>query len=140
MAVKQDKIPMASRNHAARKTRKAKTRAATHTPIVMATTKRKQSNIERKVRQIGWQRFIIGMVACWGAYVFLFQQLPILHRLNLQEASLNQQLRTLNGKNAKLQTEIKNLNQDSYIEQLAREKYGMVKPGDIILSAPDNKQ
>jgi cell division protein FtsB len=49
------------------------------------------------------------------------------------------QLELLQAENARLDREAKKLSTDSEIEQLAREKYGLVRPGErpyVILPAP----
>jgi cell division protein FtsL len=51
------------------------------------------------------------------------------------------QLEMLQAENARLGREAKRLSTDSEIEQLAREKYGLVKPGErpfVILPAPSS--
>ncbi len=49
------------------------------------------------------------------------------------------QLELLQSENARMTRETKKLSTDSEIEQLAREKYGLVKPGErpfVVLPAP----
>lgn len=51
------------------------------------------------------------------------------------------QLELLRSENARLARESKKLSNDSEIERLAREKYGLVKPGEkpfVILPAPSS--
>jgi cell division protein FtsL len=51
------------------------------------------------------------------------------------------QLEVLQAENARLARESKRLSTDSEIERLAREKYGLVKPGErpfVILPAPSS--
>jgi cell division protein FtsL len=51
------------------------------------------------------------------------------------------QLEVLRGENARLARESKRLSTDAEIERLAREKYGLVKPGErpfVILPAPSS--
>ena len=61
-------------------------------------------------------------------------------RSSLQKAE--HQLSVLNGENAKLQQEAADLNTDGRVEQLARERYNLVRPGEeafAILPAPPPK-
>ena len=56
-----------------------------------------------------------------------------------ERETLTTQLEVLESENARLARESKRLSTDSEIERLAREKYGLVKPGErpfVILPAP----
>jgi len=44
---------------------------------------------------------------------------------------LQRQTQMLQGQNARLEQEIRRLNDPAYLERLARERLGMVKPGEI---------
>ena len=56
-----------------------------------------------------------------------------LYRLEREAARLEQLQRDLEVQNAQLREEIKLLHTPQYIEQLAREQLGLVKPGEIAL-------
>lgn len=51
-----------------------------------------------------------------------------------EKASLTQKKLELMAQNEKLRQEIEKLNTPSYIEQLAREKLGLVRKGEIIIA------
>jgi cell division protein FtsB len=95
-------------------------------------------NMKRQSRKrvLNLQRWIVIGCFIWAAYTFFLIQLPSLHKLNVQEQQLNQQLSDLNQKNQQLQDKIKKLNQDTYIGELARSKYNMQSPGDMPLETP----
>jgi cell division protein FtsB len=82
------------------------------------------------------QIWIIMLCLIWAGYTFFSVQLPNLHKLNVKEKQLNQQLADLNQKNQQLQDKIQKLNQDTYISEIARSKYNMQQPGDIPLDTP----
>jgi cell division protein FtsB len=54
-----------------------------------------------------------------------------LNELKTEQAALNGQLGDVNDKNAALQKNIDESGTDSFIERLARELLGWVKPGEI---------
>nr|PZN05060.1 MAG: septum formation inhibitor [Bacillota bacterium] len=64
-------------------------------------------------------------------YTFTAQQLKI-NDLKRQEMELSREIERLSAERAELQREIELLNTDSYIEELARDQLGLVKPGEIL--------
>jgi cell division protein FtsL len=53
------------------------------------------------------------------------------YRLRREAARLERQVQTLRRENAQLREEIRRLHTPAYIERLAREQLGLVKPGEI---------
>ena len=68
-----------------------------------------------------------------------FYQWSNLRALNAQKAELQSKLDTVNGKNDALKQEIKDSGSDSFVERMARELLGWVKPGEIKIVDEDNK-
>jgi cell division protein FtsB len=80
--------------------------------------------------------FLVVLVGLLFAFVY-----PTRTFLDQREASnkARAQLELLQSENARMSREAKKLSTDSEIEQLAREKYGLVRPGErpfVILPAP----
>lgn len=79
-------------------------------------------------------RFILGLflvVAAYFAYT-MFTQQQLIDQQNTQKAQLETQLAHLQGSNESLQRQIESTTTDAYIEDVAREKLGWVKPGEIL--------
>lgn len=56
-----------------------------------------------------------------------------LHQANLRIKAYEDQKRALLAERARLQEQIRQLNEDSYIERLAREELGLIKPGEKVI-------
>ncbi|WP_066871034.1 FtsB family cell division protein [Clostridium mediterraneense] len=72
-------------------------------------------------------------------FVFSFgKQLITNRRLNKEKSQVEQQMKNINQKNVELTEEFKNSKSDSYIEQMARERLGMIKKGEkVIIDSKD---
>jgi cell division protein FtsB len=69
----------------------------------------------------------------------LLASIPVFGRffsMRSQEAGLEQQVSTLVRENQQLAARIKQYRDPAYLEQLARECLGMVKPGEVRFSIP----
>ena len=81
-------------------------------------------------------RWVVMGVAAVGAVtlIVIFSSTFLqLYRLEREAARLEQLQRDLEVQNAQLREEIKLLHTPQYIEKLAREQLGLVKPGEIAL-------
>ena len=74
-----------------------------------------------------WARIVI--IACFA--VLLVMQFYTLWQLRQEESHLQQQITELQKRNAELETEKQRLQDPKEIEALAREKLGLVKPGEV---------
>lgn len=72
---------------------------------------------------------VVGGLAFFGFQII--RDLVTLNELKAEQAVLNGQLGDVNDKNAALQKDIDESGTDSFIERLARELLGWVKPGEI---------
>lgn len=61
------------------------------------------------------------------------------YAVEVEKAGLNQKKQDLIAKNEQIRNEIEQLNTPEYIEQLAREKIGLVRKGEIMV-APKNTE
>lgn len=82
------------------------------------------------------------LYAIIGYIAFSFgDQLLKINAMNREVDKVNQQLALLEERNRELKQEIKNLQTKTYVERIAREKLGLVKPGEVvILEAETNNQ
>jgi cell division protein FtsB len=80
--------------------------------------------------------FLVVLVGLLFAFVYPTRTFLDQHK---QTAAARTQLEVLRDENAKLAKETKQLSRDEVITQIARERYGLVKPGEtsfVILPAP----
>jgi len=82
-------------------------------------------------KRIKWSRVLLLIFLVYFVYTFTVQQLKI-NDLKRQEMELSREIERLSAERAELQREIELLNTDSYIEELARDQLGLVKPGEIL--------
>lgn len=82
-------------------------------------------------KRIKWSRVLLLIFLVYFVYTFTAQQLKI-NDLKRQEMELSREIERLSAERAELQREIELLNTDSYIEELARDQLGLVKPGEIL--------
>jgi cell division protein FtsB len=73
---------------------------------------------------------VLLVLATFVGYQFLTQWTS-LQTLNAEKATLSAQLDTAKDQNDQLQKDIKDSTSDSFIERMAREILGWVKPGEI---------
>ena len=77
-------------------------------------------------------------VVAFVGYQFVSQWVT-LRNLNAQKATLTAQLNDLNGKNDGLKKDIEESTTDSFIERMARELLGWVKPGEYKIVDKDKQ-
>lgn len=73
---------------------------------------------------------VAAAAAAFVGYQFVSQWMT-LRELNVEKATLMAQLDSIDGKNEQLKKDIEESNTDSFIERMARELLGWVKPGEI---------
>lgn len=74
--------------------------------------------------------FLLG-IAIVFAIILIKQQITIA-KLNKQYRQYNEQMSKLKYVNSQLNDELKQAQRTDYIEKMAREKLGLVKPGEIL--------
>lgn len=85
-------------------------------------------------------RYFMYAIVVYIAFSF-GDQLMKINAMNREVEKVNQQLVGLEERNHQLKKEIKNLQSKTYVERIAREKLGLVKPGEVvILQAETNNQ
>lgn len=73
---------------------------------------------------------VLIVIVSFVAYQFMMQ-LNTLSSVNAQAAAKHDALNTANAQAAKLQQDIKDSQTDSWVERIARDMLGWVKPGDV---------
>ena len=80
--------------------------------------------------RIRWFRLILFCVAGYFLYVLAGQQMD-LQAIHKEKEAARQKLEQLQQVNANLNDERSRLTKPSYIEKIAREELGLVKPGEV---------
>jgi len=93
---------------------------------------------EKTVRvRRGWKGarlfLVISLIIAGTITASLVNQLSRLQMMENNVETIKAQVEDLKHKNAGLREEIKKLKTDSYIEQVAREQLGLVKPGETLV-------
>lgn len=97
----------------------------------------KVKEVRRRFR-IKWFRFIIMGFFIYGAYLIIGQHNQ-LNAINRETENTRLRLEEANKSKAVLLEERSRLNDRSYIEKLAREDLGLVKPGEApFITGPKN--
>lgn len=84
-----------------------------------------------KKKRFKIRHILVLLFSVYICYTLIIQQFK-LHKLANQEAELQTQVRIAVEKRDELKRQIELLHTDSYIEKLAREELGLVKPGELI--------
>jgi cell division protein DivIC len=81
------------------------------------------------------RRIVLTVVMLYAlAVVFSFgHQFFQMQKIQLDMDSVQSQIKQMQQKNQELKEEVGRLNTDSYVERIAREKLGLVKPGETVL-------
>ena len=85
----------------------------------------------RRKKKLGFKRVIIVLASMYVGYILISTQITMFKLRG--EIEVNQQeLSKQKDKNQKLQDEVKNMtnNPNEYYEKLARERLGLIKPGE----------
>lgn len=75
---------------------------------------------------------IVALLAIYLFYSFAHLGLA-LYQTGLQIRTCQEQKEALLAEGRRLQEQIQELNKDSYIERIAREELGLVKPGETVI-------
>lgn len=83
--------------------------------------------------------FILFLVYMAGSYAAGFVQI---WRMQNQIAEIKAEITAAESRNDELKDELSYLQSDEYVEKVAREELGLVKPGEtaIIVTSPDQKK
>jgi len=79
-----------------------------------------------------WPAILAAIIAIYFLYSFIRLGLA-LYQTNLQIKACQEQKAVLMAESNRLHEQIKELHNDSYIERMAREELGLVKPGETVI-------
>lgn len=98
-----------------------------------------KKNIRKRKRRMN-PLFVVGLgIALMLGGSWSYQLLNIDRSMVAQKAELISQKNQLASKNEDLRKEIEKLNTPSYVEQLAREKLGLVRKGEILIAPKESE-
>ena len=104
--------------------------ATSQTRIVKFPTQIKRPR--KRKRRFPWMLFVLCIILVYFIYTFSVQSAQ-LKELLAQEKTLNDRFQSLQSEIESLQREVELLGTDEYLEKLARERLGLVRPQDVIL-------
>lgn len=100
---------------------------------------------DKKVRKKKWkpQRVVTVVVvllfAIYFVYIMIWQQVTI-SKKNKEINALEEKVQTATQQTEKLEAELENLNDPAYLEQIAREKLGLVRPNERVFVDANKSQ
>ncbi|OPG15000.1 hypothetical protein B2M26_14300 [Ferroacidibacillus organovorans] len=77
---------------------------------------------------------VVATFLVWGGYVYFFVQRPLLLQQAFAKQQVISQLQNARILADSLSRQVKNLSTDSYIAQLAEQKYNLIQPGEILFT------
>ncbi len=84
----------------------------------------------RRRYRIRWFRVLVLLTAAYFLYLAVGQQFE-LYTIHRETASLQERIAELEQANKSLTTEKSQLSSPNYVEKIAREQLGLVKPGEV---------
>ncbi|ADG04864.1 FtsB family cell division protein [Kyrpidia tusciae] len=75
--------------------------------------------------------FLLSVLA-WAGYTAVFVQWPKMRSLEAQQEQANAKLQRAQQQNQALKEQVRLLQQDQYVADLARQQFHMAKPGEIL--------
>ncbi len=100
-------------------------------PKVIHLKERVPAKSRRKSLRVKPGRLFLTLFALWAIVTFCVQQINIWHETSVLR-SVQRQVTQANDSNKLLQTEVARMQSSEYIEQVARERLGMTRPGEIL--------
>ncbi|MGM0603458.1 MAG: FtsB family cell division protein [Bacillota bacterium] len=95
----------------------------------------------RKTKDFIFSPLFITIVAVilFTAGVQYYQNIKKMEKLQTKIEELENSIDTAQEENKKLAEQLDNVNSDEYIEKMAREKLGLVKPGEVLVMPVENE-
>ncbi len=89
---------------------------------------------KKRRRRFKWKLGSLVLLLVLGYILFSFGRVYYqIHQLNLKKSALERELHALERENRALIEKVRLVQTDAYIEKLAREELGLVKPGETIM-------
>lgn len=95
----------------------------------------------RKTKDFIFSPLFITIVAVilFTAGVQYYQNIKKMEKLQTKIEELENSIDAAQEENKKLAEQLDNVNSDEYIEKMAREKLGLVKPGEVLVMPVENE-
>ncbi|MDI3256778.1 MAG: septum formation initiator family protein [Kyrpidia sp.] len=77
-------------------------------------------------------------VLAWAGYTAVFVQWPRMKTLTAEEKQVVARLQQVRSKNVALKEQVRLLQQDTYVADLARKEFHMAKPGEILFTTQNS--
>lgn len=94
-------------------------------------------------RKLNLKKFTIAILvvlfAVYFIYIMIWQQITIT-RKNREIDALSEKIETANAQTEKLEAELENLNDPEYLEKIAREKLGLIRPNERVFVDANKSQ
>ena len=100
-------------------------------PKVIPLKEKVQAKSRRKALRVKPGRLFLTLFALWAIATFGVQQVSIWQETH-ELKDVQRQVTQANDSNKLLQTEVSRMQSSEYIEQVARERLGMTRPGEIL--------
>ncbi|ATY83638.1 hypothetical protein CVV65_00450 [Kyrpidia spormannii] len=81
--------------------------------------------------------FLLSVLA-WAGYTAVFVQWPKMRSLEAQQEQANAKLQRAQQQNQALKEQVRLLQQDQYVADLARQQFHMAKPGEILFTTQNS--
>ncbi len=94
---------------------------------------------KKKTKKMSTRKAVILLVACYVIFHVLYGFTSIVD-LKMQQNQLAQELDTAYAEQAELQSQLEYMSSEDAIEEIAREKLGLVKNGEILIRHVDTSQ
>jgi cell division protein FtsB len=88
-------------------------------------------DIMKKKRKLRVKHFLVGVVLCYIGYILISQQFMMM-RIQKDIEKFSQENKKVEEDNAYLRDQIEYASTDEYKERMARERIGLVKPGETV--------
>ena len=102
-----------------------------------------QQGKERERRKLNPKRLLIAVLVVlftvYFVYVMIWQQIAITKK-NREIQELEEQVQTAANQTEALKAELENLNDPAYLEKIAREKLGLVRPNERVFVDANKSQ
>ncbi|MBR5152587.1 MAG: septum formation initiator family protein [Clostridia bacterium] len=107
----------------------------------VATPQQKTAKNEKKNKN-PWKffiSFVVILFALYFVYIIIWQQISLTRKGN-QIDELQAEIEQATAQTEKLEQELENLNDPAYLEKIAREKLGLVRPNERVFVDANKSQ
>lgn len=103
----------------------------------MAKVYQFKANSDKK--RIRIRHVLITLLALYIAFILVTQQIAI-NKAKAEKARIQAEIEKLAEENKKIQLQLEDMQSDEYIEKIARERLGLIKPGEYMFVDVNNNR